>query len=275
MYEYSSYLRFSPGSRVSSIDDGESDIGNREPSSDSSSLAPSQASTTDNDEPDHGPNRESSNEPSSDTSSQTLVSQTIANLSPSRSRSPNVHHTDQDNGPGHQGDGSLTSSIDQPKSQRSGSGVPPNDSTTQNLQTARNPQTASSVINQMHAVIDQTTLTLTSTATGLHQILLSSRDQLESTRTALTQTLQDFMESNETRPYINMTKRLIEQSNNLQQQINRIDTRHESLETTLGQAHPIISTQVFTHRANTDDHDSNSPADDDHDSNSSTTSTLL
>lgn len=223
-----------------------------------SNLSRSRVSPISDGESDIGPRRESFNrEPSSNTSSQPFVSQTI-NLPSSRSCSPNEHHADQNNGPSHHGDGTTTS-IDPPKPQRSGSGVPPS-----NDSAAKNSQTANSVMNQMHVTVDRMTSALSSTAVGLHQVLLSSRAQLENTRTALSQTLQDFQvsmitESTDIDVNTNIAEsRLVEQINNLQQQIDRIDNQCERLGTTLPQAYPAISAHVFTHETGIDGHGSDS-----------------
>ena len=143
----------------------------------------------------------------------------------------------------------MTSFIDQPKSSRS------------------NSQTANSVINQIHAIVDPVTSTLTSTVADLHRILLSSRAQLENTRTALSQTLQDFeinrtTESTDIHSNTNTAEsRLLKQTNNLQQQIDRIDNRRRSLERALRQFYPTISTRIFTHETNTDDYGLNTSTD--------------
>ena len=125
-------------------------------------------------------------------------------------------------------------------------------------------------MDQMHAVIHQRMIDLTTTAWGLNDILLGSRAQLESTREALDQTLQYLVGNTDEFPFLNLNRRLGEQTVRLGQQLESIDMRRKRIETRLRQTDPRSFTTVFPHGADTDNHDSNSPVEEDHASDSST-----
>ena len=116
-------------------------------------------------------------------------------------------------------------------------------------------QTANTVVDRTHIIATGSLAKLSSTATGVSQILPPSRDRYQTTHDALKEILRDFQA---TRTDIHPIKgQLNEQSEDLEQEMLLIDTRRGNLESALAPDWPATSS-VLTYRADSSGRSSSS-----------------